>query len=192
MADGDSLTQGISTQYLQAYPWYMERRLPRSLVLYNAGWAAKTLGGVGGLLSRYDEFTAKLFNPSARRNVISLFAGTNDLQNGVDDHELVRLIEQYAAAARKTGFKVVVSTILPRATFNAKMEGFRIAANATIRGHWKEFADGFADLAADPAFNDPKVLTNLNVYAEDGVHLTDMGYQLVALAMAAAVTPLVE
>ena len=186
VADGDSLTQGISSQYLQSYLWYMERLLPRSLVLYNAAWAAKTLGGPGGLVERYGEFTAKLFNPYAR-NIISLLGGTNDLQNGCDDKELVRLIQQYAAAARKTGFKVVVSTILPRATFDAKKEGYRTAANATLRDQWKEFADGIADLAANPAFSDPRVSSNNDLYAADGVHLTGFGYQIVASDMAAAV-----
>ena len=190
VADGDSLTQGIASQYLQSYPWYMERLLPRSLVLYNAAWAAKTLGGHGGLVDRYGEFTAKLFNPYARNNTISLFGGTNDLQNGCDDKELVRLIQQYAIAARKTGFKVVVSTIIPRATFDATMEGYRAAANAAIRSRWTEFADGIADLAHNPAFSDAQAFSNKDIYVEDGVHLTGFGYQLVASDMAAAVRSL--
>jgi lysophospholipase L1-like esterase len=192
VADGDSLTQGIATPYLQAYPWYMERLLPRSLIIYNAGWGGKTLGGPGGLLNRYDAFTAKLFNQQARHNVISLFAGTNDLQAGTDDQSLFRLVQQYVAAARKTGFRVVVATIIPRASFNAKTEAYRVAANAMLRAHWKEFADALADLAADPVFSDPKVLSNTTVYTEDGVHLTDFGTQLVAADMSAAVAPLLE
>ncbi len=192
VADGDSLTQGIATQYLQSYPWHMERLLPRSAAIYDAAWAAKTLGGPGGLASRYDAFTAKLFNPRARRNVISLFGGTNDLQNGCDDRELVRLVQQYAAAARKSGFKVVVATVIPRATFNPKMEGFRIAANAALRARWKEFADGLVDLAANPAFSDPRGAGSADIYAEDGVHLTDFGTQIVAADMAVAVTALLE
>ncbi len=192
VADGDSLTQGIATQYLQSYPWYMERLLPRSLVVYDAGWATKTLGGPAGLAARFEEFTAKLSNPAARRNVVSIFAGTNDLQNGTDDRELFRVAQQYAAAAHKAGFRVVVATILPRATFNAKMEGYRAAFNTALRGHWREFADGIADVAADPLFADPKVLNNATVYSEDGVHLTDLGYQVVAAVMSGAVNPLVE
>ena len=192
VADGDSLTQGIGTRYLQSYPWYMERLLARGPLIYNAAWAAKTMGGQGGLLNRYEEFTSKLHNPQGRRNVISLFAGTNDLQTGMDDKELFRLIQQYGVAARKTGFKMVIATIIPRATFTPKMEYYRNTINATIRSRWKEFADGVADLAAGPAFNGPGALTNGNVYAEDGIHLTDFGYQIVAAEMAAAVAPHLE
>lgn len=192
VADGDSLTQGIASQYLQSYPWYMERLLPRSLVIYNAGWAAKTVGGGGGLLARYDEFTSKLYNPHAKRNVISLLGGTNDLQAGSDDRQLVGLIQKYAAAARKTGFRVVVCTILPRSTFNPRMEAYRVAVNTALRSRWKEFADALADLAADPVFADPHVLNSGNVYVEDGVHLTDFGYQVVATDVSAAISPLLE
>ncbi len=192
VADGDSLTQGISTNYLQSYPWYMEKLLRRAPIIYNAGWAAKTMGGPGGLVKRYDEFTAKLFNPRASRNVISVFGGTNDLQNGADEKEVLSQIRQYAAAARKTGFKVIVATVIPRGSFNPKMEAFRAAANAQLRTRWKEFADGFADIAANPMFADPGAITNGNVYAEDGIHLTDFGYQIVASEMAVEVSRLLE
>ena len=192
VADGDSMTQGIYTQYLQSYPWYLQRLLPRSLAVYNAGWATKTVGGAGGLLARYGEFTAKLYNPHSRTNVISLMAGTNDLQNGTDDKELAKLIQQYAILARKTGFKVVVSTILPRASFNPKMEAYRNSVNAILRKSWKDFADGIADLAGDPAFADAKIVGDSTIYAEDGIHLTDTGYQIVADAMSSTIRPLLE
>ena len=192
VADGDSLTQGIGSRYLQPYPWYMERLLNHAPLIYNASWAAKTLSGNDGLVRRYDEFTSKLFDAQARRNVISIFGGSNDLQSGVDDKTLVGLIKSYATAARKTGFKVVVATIVPRGTYNPRMEGYRKAANDMLRAHWKEFADGFADFAANPVFADPAALTNGNLYTEDGVHLTDLGQQILASDMAAVVVPLFE
>lgn len=192
IADGDSLTQGISAPFSQSYPWHLEQRLPRSLIMFDAGWAAKNLGGDGGLLSRFADYTSKLFNPSARRNVISLFAGSNDLQNGADDKELVQLVQRYAAAARKTGFRIAVATIIPRASFNPKIEAYRLAANATLRAHWKDFADALIDLAADPVFVDPKVVSDTTIYAEDGIHLTDFGYQALASAFAPVVTGLLE
>jgi lysophospholipase L1-like esterase len=192
VTDGDSLTQGIASRYLQSYPWYMERLLPRAPLVYNSSWAAKTIGGSDGLISRYETFTSKLYDPLARRNVISLFGGTNDLQNGTNDKDLIQLIRQYASAARKTGFKVIVSTIIPRGTFNPKMEGNRKSTNEMLRGHWSEFADGLVDLAANPAFNDPAALTNVNLYVEDRVHLTDLGNQIIANEMVAQVAMLLE
>lgn len=191
VADGDSLTQGIASQYLQSYPWYMERQLPRGMMIYNAAWAAKTLGGSTGLISRYDGFTAKLFNSKAKRNIISMLGGTNDIQEGRDEADVFNLVKQYASIARKTGFKVIVATIIPRASFTTKMEATRLALNTMIRTKWKSFADGIADLAADPAFCSPNV-TSSNIYVEDGIHLTDFGYQVLATDMSAAVSLLLE
>lgn len=187
VADGDSLTQGIYTCDLQSYPWYMERLLPSSLVVYNAAWAAKTLGGADGLVARYAAFTNTLFNPAAHHNIISIMAGTNDIQNGADDREVLRLLQQYSAAARKTGFKVIVSTILPRASFSPKMETFRLNLNTALRANWKEFADGLSDFAGDPAFSDAKIVNDHTIYAEDGIHLTDAGYQILASIMSSSV-----
>jgi lysophospholipase L1-like esterase len=192
VADGDSLTQGIATQYMQSYPWYMERLLPGAPVVYDAAWAAKTIGGSDGLLARYDAFTSKLFDQNARRSVISLFGGTNDIQNGASDKDLMQLIRTYALAARKTGFKVVVATIIPRGTFTPKMEAARKSVNEMLRGHSSEFSDGLADVAANPVFSDPNAVANANLYIEDGVHLTDLGNQILAAEMAARVAPLLE
>jgi lysophospholipase L1-like esterase len=170
----------------------MRRLLPGSPIIYNAAWAAKTIGGEDGLLARYDAFTSKLFDKNARRSVISLFGGTNDIQNGANDRDVLRLIRQYALAARKTGFKVVVATIIPRGTFSAKMEADRKSANEMLRAHWNEFSDALADFAANPAFSDPNSHANVNLYVQDHVHLTDLGYQILATEMAARVGPLLE
>lgn len=192
VADGDSLTQGLASSYLQSYSWFMEKLLPRSLVLYDAGWAAKTLDGPGGLLDRYGGFTSRLYNPNASNNVISLLAGTNDIQNGSNGQQVARLVRQYAEKARQTGFKVIVCTILPRASFTAQMEAQRKTANTMIRAGWQDFADGLADVAADPKLGAANAPANTDVYAADGVHLTDFGYQLVGRDMADVVNRLLH
>jgi lysophospholipase L1-like esterase len=187
VADGDSITQGLGSMYNQGYPWYMERLLPRSLILYNAGWAAKTLGGPGGLVERYDHFTSRLYNPHARINLISILAGTNDIANHSSGQEVFQLIAQYAAAARRTGFKVVVGTILPRATFDAHMEYERVQANVLLRSNWRNFANGLADFAADPALGSVGATSNAAVFISDGVHPTDYGYQIMASDLATVI-----
>ena len=192
VADGDSITQGLGSLYGQGYPWYMERLLPKSLVVYNAGWAAKTLAGADGLVERYGSFTSQLHNPHARMNIISLVAGTNDIQNRTPGQEVYRLIEQYAAAAHRTGFKVIVGTILPRATFDARMEYERIQANMLLRSNWRNFANGLADFAADPTLGAVNATSNNSVYTSDGVHPTNLGYQFMASVLAAVVLDVME
>jgi lysophospholipase L1-like esterase len=192
VADGDSITQGIASPYLQGYPWHIEKLLPASLVVYNAGWAGKTLGGADGLVDRYQKFTAALYNACATNNVISLFAGTNDIQAGANAEQVYREMRSYLALARKTGFRVVIGTILPRATFSASMEAHRVALNGMLRADWAKFADGLADFASDPTLGRAGATSNQDVYAADGIHLTDYGYQVAARVMADAVLPLLR
>jgi lysophospholipase L1-like esterase len=192
VVDGDSISQGIASLYLQSYQRDMERLLPSDMVLYNAAWAGKTLDGKDGLIDRFPTFTAKLYNPVARTNVLSLLAGTNDLQNGQSGQQVFDLIRRYVAAAHKTGFKVVVCTIMPRRSFLPGMEAERVRANALIAAGWQDFADGFVDLAADPVLGGPEALKNPNVYISDGIHLTDYGYQTLASDMAQVVNRLIR
>jgi lysophospholipase L1-like esterase len=192
VADGDSITQGLGSPYLQGYPWHMEHLLPASFVLYNAGWAAKTLGGTDGLIDRYGSFTSKLYNPNARTNILSLLAGTNDIQDRSSGQEVFQLIQQYATAARRTGFKVIVGTILPRSSFDGRMEYERVQANILLRSNWQKFADGLADIAADPTLGSTGAPSNISVYCSDGIHPTNYGYQLIAANLSMVVIRLLQ
>ncbi len=184
VVDGDSITQGIASLYLQSYQRDMERLLPPGFVLYNAAWAGKTLDGKDGLVDRFATFTAKLYNPYARHNILSLLAGTNDLQNGRTGREVFDLMRQYATAAHRAGFRLVVCTVLPRQSFTPAAEAERLRLNALVRFGWRDFADGFVNLADDPVLGAAEAWRNPNVYISDGIHLTDYGYQTLASDMA--------
>jgi len=192
VVDGDSMSQGIASLYLQSYQRDMERLLPADIVLYNASWAGKTLDGKDGLIDRFQPFTSKLYNPHAHTNILSLLAGTNDLQNGETGQQVFDLIRQYVAAAHRTGFKVVVCSIIPRRSLLPAMEAERLRANALLAAGWRDFADGFVDLAADPVLGSTESLKDPNVYISDGIHLTDYGYQTLASDMAAIVNRLIR
>jgi lysophospholipase L1-like esterase len=78
--------------------------------------------------------------------------------------------------------------VLPRGqspTFSAA----RNALNAELRAHWKSFADGLADCAADSTIG-PAGAEADPTYYRDTVHLTAAGYAIVAGVVAAAVRPL--
>lgn len=192
VVDGDSITQGIASLYLQSYQRDMERLLPAGFVFYDAAWAGKTLYGRGGLVDRFGPFTSQLYNPHARNNILSLLAGTNDLQNGERGALIFDLIRQYAVAARHAGFRIVVCSIMPRRTFTPAMEAERRIANTLITGGWRNFADGFVDLANDPVIGPTASIANPNIYISDGIHLTDYGYQTLASDMAGVVNRLIQ
>ena len=192
VVDGDSITQGIASLYLQSYQRDMERLLPADLVFYNAAWAGKALDGKDGLVDRFGAFTAKLYNPHARHNILSVLAGTNDLQNGKTGRQVFDLLRQYATAAHRAGFHLVVCTVLPRQSFTPAMEAERLRLNALLQAGWQEFADSLADLASDPVLGASEAWRNPNVYISDGIHLTDYGYQTVASDMAETVSRLIR
>jgi lysophospholipase L1-like esterase len=192
VVDGDSISQGIASLYLQSYQRDMERLLPPGFVLYDAAWAGKSLAGPGGLVERFRPFTSHLYNPHARNNILSILAGTNDLQNGEAGQDIFELLKRYAAAAKQAGFKVVVCSIMPRRTFTPKMEAERQRLNGLLISDWQDFADGFVDLASDPLLGPLAALDDHNVYITDGTHLTDYGYQTLANDMAQVVDRLIR
>jgi lysophospholipase L1-like esterase len=192
VVDGDSISQGIASLYLQSYMRDMERLLPHGFVFYNAAWAGKMLDGPDGLLARFPIYTAKLYNPDARNNILSLLAGTNDLQNHETASAIYQLIQRYAAAAHRVGFRVVVCTVMPRGSFTSQMEAERVALNRALVNGWRGFADGLVDLAGDPVLGPPRALRDGRVYISDGIHLTDYGYQTLASDMAETVNRLAQ
>jgi hypothetical protein len=61
-----------------------------------------------------------------------------------------------ATARRNAGFKVIVSTILPRsqAGLASTFETDRQMVNTLIRDNWQSFADGLSDIGANPIIGD--------------------------------------
>ena len=192
VVDGDSISQGIASLYLQSYQRDMERLLPSGFVFYDAAWAGKTLSGPEGLVARFGPFTSKLYNPHARNNILSVLVGTNDLQNGENARQIMELLRRYAAAARGAGFRLVLCTVMPRRSFTPEMEAARRSLNAMIVASWHEMSDGLVDLAADPVLGPLASLNNGNVYISDGIHLTDYGYQTLASDMTQVVQRLIR
>jgi len=125
---------------------------------------------------------ANLF--SARyRNIAVLWAGTNDLYydeklTAASLHEYIR---DWCEGRKAAGFQVVVCTITPRPDPQSRrnFEERRQTLNALIREHYSEYADGIADIAADPRLGDAGDELNTRYYT-DKIHMTPEGYRIVA------------
>lgn len=125
-------------------------------------------------------------DPNADADICIVMAGGGDFGAGGDPQTVYDGLRTYCAARRAAGFKVVVLTLLPRRDrqdFNAA----RVTYNTALREHWSSFADGLADVAADPRMGgDGADLDPL--YFSDGLHPTSAGYAV----MAEAVAPVLE
>jgi lysophospholipase L1-like esterase len=113
-----------------------------------------------------------LYDADYDKNLIVLWAGTNDLSSSSDD-QIERAIADWCNGRKAAGFHVIVSTITPK---NGNMETHRQAVNTFIQTHWHEFADGMTD----PGNNATLANYNDATYYYDGLHLTDKGATIAA------------
>jgi len=126
------------------------------------------------------------YDPLADADICVVMAGGGDLAYGGDPQAVLDALRAYCAARRAAGFEVVVLTLLPRSD-PAGFDAARAVYNDMLRAQWPSFADGFADVAADPRIGADGA--NLDpVYFADSVHPTSAGYAI----MAAAVAPALE
>lgn len=135
-----------------------------------------------------------------RRNVLVVWGGTNDAARGGGDPTQARMLtglDNYVATRLSNGWNnVIVPTMISRnwSSFGATCEAIRVAYNSHILGMSNAtvvdlaansaFAAGFG--AGSPAYN------NTTYYNADGVHLTDVGYALVAQIIATAINGLLR
>ncbi len=122
----------------------------------------------------------------ADANICVAMAGGGDLASGGDPQAVLDALRVYCAARRAAGFEVIVLTLLPRSD-PVGFDAARTVYNDMLRAQWPTFADGLADVAADPRIGADGA--NLDpVYFVDTVHPTSAGYAV----MAAAVAPALE
>lgn len=122
------------------------------------------------------------------RNPISfIWGGVND---GVDGQTMYDRLQTYCLARRAAGWKTIVCTEIDAQGANQISNGYHathyLALNILLRAD-HSFADGFADLGADPRLQDA---TDVTYYLSDLVHLTDAGYAVVASIVAPVIAAL--
>lgn len=101
------------------------------------------------------------------RNVITLWAGTNDIFQGATAQQTFSGLQYLTRQYKVQGWRVIVSSMISRTTVDAGKNSY----NALIRAYWPTFADGFADLAADPNLGADGANANASFFQADGIHL---------------------
>ena len=178
--DGDSLTRGLGASTPGGT--YVSQVAP----LLGPGWETRNLG-IGGQMTMdvlADAATQidSQFDASLNANVVCLWIGSNDIWQQLPANETYARIVEYSEDRQAAGFKVVVGSVMPR-NLTPYAQTQRQELNALLREHWQEFADGFADFAAEP-----RLQNYLDTdYFADKVHPTDAGYAIVAPIATAAI-----
>jgi lysophospholipase L1-like esterase len=163
------------------------------MALLPSGFGMKNLG-VGGQTTQMMAADAAaevdpLYDAARPTCVLVCWEGTNDLILGAappyDARQAYEHLAAYCKARQRAGFRVVICTVLPRGRSAAFYEA-RDQLNAELRTHWRSFADGLADVAADKTIGGNGAETDA-MYYRDTVHLTAAGYAIVAGVVAGAV-----
>jgi hypothetical protein len=172
---GDSMTYGTGGNYPYSH-WIAAKS-------YGGQTIVQTTCGLGGaiLVDLYDAVVANIndhFAPRSGMNIIVLWGGVNDIfaDQGANIPGVLSNLQALASRFRRLGFKVIVCTI----PANGGGITYQTYANL-IRASWMNFADGMADLAADPIIG---LYNSYEVYPTywdvDTIHMTDLGYQVAA------------
>jgi len=180
---GASTVQGQNSTMLQSFPFQLWQRYPEIL------WRTMGLGagqngqiGTNGIAaSMYGSdtnFVDSLYDSKFQENWLFVIAGINDINtgglNGVQTYG--RLTNYVAARKAVRPWKVVVSTI--------QSDTLQPATNADYNLRIRSQPGGW-DRYVDPGVNSP-IETRLNnpadpkYFAGDGVHLTNLGYGVLA------------
>lgn len=183
---GDSITHGLNTTDNQGYAHKMLPSLTRAFSLVNLGIPNQ---------NQVDQ-TASTYTPyivANNRSVAFVFSGTNDLAGGTTASALQTITNNLCTSLKAGGFtKVVVATVLPRATgFSGGVDAdsfdtARNTYNTWIRANYGTFADALCDFAADATMG-PKTAANDVTYYSDQIHPTSAGHAILARIAAAAI-----
>lgn len=120
---------------------------------------------------------------TAACNVNLIWAGTNDLAQGVSGATVYSRLETYCAARRAAGWdKIVVLTALPRSNTGCDPdhETLRQAFNSLVRANYASIADAIIDVAADGRIGDDGDELDTTYYDADKVHLNSTGQAVIA------------
>lgn len=175
--DGNSLTANI-------YPRLAAAQLTGVFTWYNTGVPGQSLGD---MLVRGPEWV-DAHVAEGERSILVFWNGTIELCAWKTPAQILDLYRQYSAARRAAGWDRIIclSTLPFRWQDRSDIEPSRRAWNDLLRAHWREFADGFVDIAADPVIGKLGTTDDLDWYI-DGIHLSPAGYARVARAVAAKV-----
>lgn len=184
--DGDSITNGGFNEFRS----YVDPAMRQLSVLARCINNAQTGQTLAQMATNYASRCAPMYSASNSKNVLLIFGGTNDIAANVSAATAFSSLLTYAAAARATGYKVIVGTMLARTQgfsggqtaggFETARQTFNASIASDALTHW----DGVADFAAVPNMNDA---TNLTYWNAGGIHPNDAGNTLLAPVASAAV-----
>lgn len=178
--DGDSLTAGAQGSTVPRYPMPSRVMDSRTSTEYFHNW------GISGqtlaiMVTNRATNVDPLRDVVRSKNVLVVWGGTNDISlaaaTGLD---VYNSLVTYCTAAKAAGWdKIVVLTCLPREAV-ANVETQRLDFNSRVRAAVSPAWDYIADVGADSTIGVAGAQDNTTYYQTDKIHMTGVGYDIVA------------
>ena len=181
--DGGSIIAGHGADRGYEYPVQTLAVVPRvcrSFVSYASG------ARIADMLADAPVEVDARFDGRGDLNLCLVLAGGGDFRAGVSAASEYAAVRTYCLERRAAGFRVIVLTVLP----SDRPETFdvvRLAYNAMVRDQWPEFADGLADIAADPRIGETGDELDRQFYKVDARHPNNAGNTVMAAVTAPVV-----
>jgi hypothetical protein len=171
VCDGDSRTVGYDGDDFGGFHPYSDLINVGNLDVYNTATGGLTMQQ---LIDR-DVVNQYLTNGT---NVLIIWGGVNDFwQLNPTAQQVYDKIKLYCLLKRSAGWKVIVCSEVSIPEAGEDIDNKRWAMNEMIRQNWRTFADGFADLGADPRIGALGAYENPAYFI--GIHETEAGYHIV-------------
>jgi lysophospholipase L1-like esterase len=188
---GDSTTRGFAATH-SILQMLLSDAFGSRVKVCNNGVAGRTLA----TMVEGANITADLaLGSGSSRKLYVIQGGINDLiadSSAGRGAALYALIQQYCAAIRGAGHKVVPVTMIANYSYSAvsPYETERQSFNALLRAGYSTFADGLIDYAAEPIVG-TRAASQDTAYWADATHPNDAGYAVKARIAASALQLLV-
>lgn len=193
LCDGNSMTEGQGIYEYDGTPpagrRFWELAFP-ALSSRNYSLWSVAIGGqtTTNMASDFLTHSRQYYNPYRKGNIVFAWEVTNEISTGSTDTVAYANYVNYCNLCRNAGWKVIAATVIPRSSFSGTQETYRQNVNTLIRNNYTTFADGLADFAAHPHFDNSADANgpwpNASNYY-DGTHL--INYSAIAQVASAAI-----
>jgi lysophospholipase L1-like esterase len=181
--DGDGLSASIGASPGRGLDALVAAALGGQVRVRNVAAPARP---VLNCLTMFGQRVAPLYMPAYGANIIVFHGGDNDIAQGRGATRTYAALTDYIGMAHRQGWKVIVSTELPRPDFSAARQADLEAFNDRLR-HNRARADAIVDFGNDPRLADPEQRLNPELFTADGVHPSDGGYAVLASILVPAI-----
>ncbi len=174
--DGDSISAGWGAPSGHGLDAQVVAGLGTGVHLHNVAAGGRP---VSDCLQLFQKLVVPLFDATTPHNVIVFHGGDNDVLQGRNAVQTYAAFTVYVAKAHQQGWKVVVSTEMPRKDFHPPQSAELEAYNNSLRRN-QAGADAVVDFDTDSRMTDLSRRDDPALFSHDHLHPSEGGYTVLS------------